>query len=336
MPEQIDTTPTLKAKEFIANKYADSNIVVHPVEGGYSLNRRAIIDIDSASVFAKEVDTGLLSADGAVQLGWLRKDYEIINELAKHSVSIVPDWAELHLDGHLLLLPSYKKDDGWWWTLPGDKAAQFKYIQAVIDATKQLESVVLPEDLTEKLSLHPYFRDNMAEYEGIAPLFADAELRAQLIDKYKSLQDEKSHLLPMITQMIETLNSDDSLKRLQEQTIKLAELSNDCFNHCDVRSDNIAYNERTGKVKFVDWNWTSYAPSKFGSTEFLIDMARRGVDVSPWYEDMSIEMLAATVGYYMIRSLKPPLAPGSTLREMQAEAAAVANYLYRQYSPPSL
>lgn len=130
--------------------------------------------------------------------------------------------------------------------------------------------------------------------------------------------------------MVETLHDDGALKHLKKQTTRLAELPNDCLNHCDVRSDNIAYNRQTGEVKFVDWNWASYAPAKFGATEFLLDMARKGVDISPWYEDMSVELLAATVGYYMIRSLKPPLTPGSTLREMQAETAAVANYLYRQ------
>ena len=330
MSEQIDTTTTPKANEFIAEKYANSDVVIHSVEGGYSRNRRAIIDINGASVFAKEVDTEVLPDEGTVELGWLKKDYEIVNEFAKHGVTIVPEWAELHLNGHLLLLSSYKKEDGWEWTLPNDELLRTKYIQAVIDATKQLETTELPEKLTEKLSLQPFFRDEIAEYEGIAPLFSNPELRAQLVDRYTNFQEKGGHLLPMNIQMVETLRDDESLEHLKEQTVRLAELPNDCLNHCDVRSDNIAYNTRTGEVKFVDWNWASYAPAKFGATEFLLDMARRGVDVSPWYEDMSTELLAATVGYYMIRSLKPPLTPGSTLREMQAETAAVANYLYRQ------
>lgn len=133
----------------------------------------------------------------------------------------------------------------------------------------------------------------------------------------------------MNAEMVATLLDDTKLADLQERTARLADLPNDSLNHCDVRSDNLAYNENTGEVKLVDWNWASYAPKKFGATEFLIDMARRGVDVSPWYDDMSVDLLAATVGFFMTRSLKPPLTPGSTLRDMQAEAAAVANYLYR-------
>lgn len=331
MPERIDTTTTHKANNFIAKRYAGSHIVIHSVQGGYSRNRRAIIDIDGESVFAKEVDTEVLPDEGTIELGWLKKDYQLVNEFIKHGITITPEWAELHLNGHLLLLPSYKKEDGWEWTLPDDKITRTKYIQAVIDATKQLETTELPEELTEKLSLQPFFRDEIAKYEGIAPLLVDPELRTQLIDRYTRFQEKNDdHLLPMNIQMVETLHDDVALKHLKKQTARLAELPNDCLNHCDVRSDNIAYNRQTGEVKFVDWNWASYAPAKFGATEFLLDMARKGVDVSPWYEDMSVELLAATVGYYMIRSLKPPLTPGSTLREMQAETAAVANYLYRQ------
>lgn len=330
MSEQIYTTITSKANDFIAEKYAGSDVVVHSVEGGYSRNRRSIIDVNGESVFAKEVDTKLLPDDGVVELGWLKKDYQIVNELAEQGLTMVPEWAELHLNGHLLLLPSYKKEDGWEWTLPDDEMTRTNYIQAVVDATKQLEAIKLPDELTEKLSLQPFFRDEIANYEGIEPLLGDPELRAQLVDRYTKLQEKGGHLLPMNIQMVKTLADDESLKHLVEQTARLARLPNDCLNHCDVRSDNITYNKRTGEVKFVDWNWASYAPAKFGATEFLLDMARRGVDVSPWYEDMSVELLAATVGYYMIRSLKPPLASGSTLRELQAETAAVANYLYSQ------
>lgn len=332
MSEQYDSTITPEVSNFISERYDGANVSIHSVEGGYSRNRRAIIDVDGRSIFAKQVDIDVLPDEGLVELSWLKKDYELANELAKQGVSIVPEWAELHLDGHLLLLPSYRKEDGWHWSPPDDRIMRERYIQAVVDATQQLEFVSLPEKLTEKLSLQPFFRDEIAGYEGIAPLFVDTDLRSRLIDKYEKLQGNGGHLLPMNIQMVEILRSDDSLKHLQEQTVKLSELQNNCLNHCDVRSDNIAFNENTGEVRFVDWNWASYAPAKFGATEFLLDMARRGVDVSPWYKDMSVELLAATVGYYMIRSLEPPLTPGSTLREMQAETAAVANYLYWELS----
>lgn len=330
MTEHLSTTPTRLVSEYIAATYANSDITIHAVEGGYSRNRRAIIEVGDTSLFAKEVDTALLPDDGAVELSWLKKDCALVNELGRLGVSVAPEWAELHLDDHLLLMPSYKKEDGWQWSLPTNDGVRTAYIQAVIDATKQLEVTILAEDLTEQLSLQPFFRDEIALYKGIAPILGDQVLRTRLLDKYTALRDDSQLLAPMHDEMRATLSSDARLKELQQRATQLAQQPNDCFNHCDVRSDNIAYNERTGEVKFVDWNWASYAPAKFGATEFLIDMARRGVDVSPWFEDMDADLLAATVGFYLIRSLKEPLAPGNTLRDMQAESAAVANHLYNK------
>lgn len=330
MTKTTDTLISQTAKEFLAKKFGTTDLVVYPVQGGYSRNRRAIIDTKDTSVFAKEVDVSLLPDEGATELGWLRKDYGVISELAVQQLAIAPEWAELYMDGHLLLLPSYKKDDGWQWTLPEDETVRREYIEAVVNATKSLEALELSDELIDRLSLKPFVANEIAMFEGIEPLFSDETIRGRLIERYEAMEHEDNYLSAMASQMLTTLKSDTTLRHIQEQTRHLATLPNNAFNHCDVRSDNIAYNTFTKAIKFVDWNWASYAPAKFGATEFLVDMARRGVNVSPWYEDVSIELLAGMIGYYMIRSLKPPLYPGSVLRDMQAETAAVANYLYSE------
>ena len=61
-------------------------------------------------------------------------------------------------------------------------------------------------------------------------------------------------------------------------------------------------------------------------------MARHGQDVAPWLGELNTAMLAAFVGFYLIRSLKPPLKPGDNLRQMQALAGAAAYDLYQQCS----
>ena len=53
-------------------------------------------------------------------------------------------------------------------------------------------------------------------------------------------------------------------------------------------------------------------------------MARHGHDVTPWLSEVNAEMLAAFVGFYLVRSLKSPLQPGDNLRQMQALSAATA------------
>lgn len=145
MTERFDTTTSTKVNDFIAEKYADNDVVIHSVEGGYSRNRRAIIDVNGESVFAKEVDMSVLDDEGATELGWLKKDYEITSELASRGVEIVPNWAELHLGGHLLLLPSYKKEDGWLWTLPDDGANAEREVMS-LKYTKEINDVFADGD----------------------------------------------------------------------------------------------------------------------------------------------------------------------------------------------
>lgn len=84
----------------------------------------------------------------------------------------------------------------------------------------------------------------------------------------------------------------------------------------------------SGKIKFVDWNWSSYIPKGFGATEFLVDLSRRGLDVTPWLSYLNKELLAAMVCFYAKRCLLEDLAPGNSLRIMQAQSAAAAARMY--------
>ena len=129
--------------------------------------------------------------------------------------------------------------------------------------------------------------------DGIDQIIADADIRRRLID-------------------------------ISVRAKEFAKQTEDCFNHSDVRSDNLAFNPQTGELKLVDWNWVSYAPQGSGATEFLVDMARHGHDVTPWLGELNAEMLASFVGFFLTRSLKPPLKPGDNLRQMQALSAAAA------------
>lgn len=331
---EATTLPTLSpaAKEAAATKLncKVDDLVINSVNGGYSLNRRALVGYNNNWLFAKEVDKSILSGDGAEELAWLQKDYELTSHLRSQMPEIVPEWAQLVGDDHSLLMSSYRAEDGWLWSLPTDADIQHAYIQAVIDATKKIEAAELDGDAYERLKLQPYFRDKLAYDDGLDLIIHNESIRRQLIDKYESmLQTEAAtHLQIVYSCMLELLGNDEKLQQVRLDAKNLANQSNDHFNHCDVRSDNLTYHLETGEIKFVDWNWASYAPAKFGSTEFLIDMARRGVNVAPWKDELNRQLLAATVGVYANHSLWDPLSPESTLREMQAESAAISLSLY--------
>lgn len=332
--EETSSIITIKGREASANELGCnvSDIQIVNVDGGYSRNRRSLVGYADKWIFAKEVDHDVLPGDGVEELGWIHKDCECVNALIGAVPKLVPEWEKLVADGHVLLMPSYRVEDGWSWSLPKTESEQRNYIQAVVDATKKLEGVEFDEGSIEKLNLHPYFRDKLALDDGLTLIIQNEEIRAQLEEKYLAMAQDESlkNLQPAIHRIQLLLKDKTALKDLSIIAASLINQPNNCFGHCDVRSDNIAFNASTNQVKFVDWNWSSFATAGFGATEFLIDMSRRGVDVTPWLDDLNIELLAAVVGFYLKRCLEDPLAPGNTLRDVQAQSAAVALDLYER------
>jgi len=302
-----------------------SELRVTSVSGGFSRNRRALVSAGDKTIFVKEVDVDLLPDEGERELGWLKKDYEVIRLLQKVHPQYVADQITLSDDGHVLMTSSYASAGGWFWRPPAEKSVAKRYISAVVTAIRELEKTELPHEMVEELQLQPFTTAELGLDDGIDRIIAEADIRRQLIDNYRTLLPEQSEVNQRRCQkMIDLLGESDKLVDISVRTKRFAKQPEDCFDHSDVRSDNLAFHPQTGELKLVDWNWASYAPRGSGATEFLIDMARHGHDVTPWLGELNTGMLAAFVGFYLIRSLKPPLQPGDTLRQMQALSAAAA------------
>ena len=302
-----------------------SDLQITPVSGGFSRNRRALVSAGDKTMFVKEVDVDVLPDDGETELAWLKKDYEVMRMLQKVHPKFVADWIKLDGDGHVLMTTSYASTDGWLWRPPAEKSMAERYISAVVAATRELEKTDLPYEVIEELQLQPFTTAELGLDDGIDRIIAEADIRRQLIDNYRTLLPEQSKVNQRRCQkMIDLLGESDKLVDISVRAKWFTKQPEDCFDHSDVRSDNLAFHPQTGELKLVDWNWASYAPRGSGATEFLIDMARHGHDVTPWLGELNAEMLAAFVGFYLIRSLKPPLQPGDNLRQMQALSAAAA------------
>ena len=302
-----------------------SELRITPVSGGFSLNRRALVSSGDRTIFVKEVDANLLSDEGERELGWLKKDYAVARLLQKTYPQYVADWTELADDGYVLMTSSYASSDGWLWQPPTDNSVAERYISTVITAVRELEKIKLPQELIEELQLQPFAARELGLDDGIDQIIADADIRRRLINNYQKLLPSQLEINQRRCQaIIELLEKRDELIDISVRAKEFAKQTEDCFNHSDVRSDNLALNPQTGELKLVDWNWASYAPQGSGATEFLVDMARHGHDVTPWLGELNAEMLASFVGFFLTRSLKPPLKPGDNLRQMQALSAAAA------------
>lgn len=302
-----------------------SELRITPVSGGFSLNRRALVSSGDRTIFVKEVDANLLSDEGERELGWLKKDYAVTRLLQKTYPQYVANWTELADDGHVLMTSSYASLDGWLWQPPTDNSVAERYISTAITAVRELEKIKLPQELIEELQLQPFVARELGLDDGIDQIIADADIRRRLINNYQKLLPSQLEINQRCCRnIIELLKKRDELIDISTRAKEFAKQTEDCFNHSDVRSDNLAFNPQTGELKLVDWNWVSYAPQGSGATEFLVDMARHGHDVTPWLGELNAEMLASFVGFFLTRSLKPPLKPGDNLRQMQALSAAAA------------
>lgn len=302
-----------------------SDLQITSVSGGFSRNRRALVSAGDKTIFVKEVDIDVLPGEGERELAWLKKDYEVTRLLQKLHPKFVADWIKLDGDGHVLMTTSYASTDGWLWQPPAEKFLAERYTSAVVAATRELEKTELPHEMVEELQLQPFTTAELGLDDGIDKIITDPDIRCQLIDNYRILLPEQSEVNQQRCQkMMELLNRSDELADISVRAKQFAKQLEDCFNHSDVRSDNLAFHPQTGQLKLVDWNWASYAPQGSGATEFLIDMARHSHDVTPWLDELNTEMLASFIGFFLVRSLKPPLQPGDNLRQMQALSAAAA------------
>lgn len=302
-----------------------SDLQITPVSGGFSRNRRALVSAGDRTIFVKEVDVDVLPDDGETELAWLKKDYEVTRLLQKVHPKFVADWIKLDGDGHVLMTSSYTSADGWLWRPPAEKSVAKRYISAVVAAVRELENTQLADEVIEELQLQPFTTAELGLDDGIDRVIAEADIRRQLIDNYRTLLPEQSEVNQQRCQkMIDLLGESDKLADISAHAKQFAKQPENRFDHSDVRSDNLAFQPQTGELKLVDWNWASYAPRGSGATEFLIDMARHGQDVTLWLDELNTEMLAVFVGFFLVRSLKPPLKPGDNLRQMQALTAATA------------
>ena len=256
-----------------------SDLQVTSVSGGFSRNRRALVSAGDKMIFVKEVDIDVLPGEGERELGWLKKDYEMTRLLQKIHPQYVADWTKLAGDGYVLMTSSYASADGWLWLPPAEKSVAKRYISAVVTATRELEKTELPHKVIEELQLHPFTTAKLGLDDGIDQIIIDGDIRRQLIDNYRTLLPEQSEVNQRHCQkMMELLSRSDELADISVSAKQFAKQPEDCFNHCDVRSDNLAFHPQTGDLKLVDWNWASYAPRGAGATEFLVDMARHGQD----------------------------------------------------------
>lgn len=311
-----------------------SALTVEPVSGGFSLNQRALVRHGSKSLFVKEVEDSLLQGDGRQERSWLAKDHGVMELLRSQDINVVPEWSALSDDSAILSMTAYSAAEGWHWSLPDDSSIQHSYINAVIAAVNRLEEVPVSSDEVQRLGLQPYFREIIGNVSLFSSFVSERDNLNRLTQKYQLLA-QASEMKPnrsKLQRVLDVIHNPVALTKIRHGIEELLGQPDEVFGHCDVRSDNLAYDPAQDKLVLVDWNWASQTPKNFGSTEFLISVAGQGADVTAWHDELNRGLLAGLVGLWWQSSLGPEIREGSGLRDHQAVSAAIAYDLLARIS----
>lgn len=307
-----------------------AQLTIEQVTGGYSRNRRGIVHTGDGSLFVKEVDEGLLPGDGQEERDWLAKDHGVMELLRSEGIDLVPERSWLSADSKVLMMTAYPANEGWLWDLPEESAIQQNYVDAVVSNCNKLESATFTKEDVERLNLTPYFRDKLSDPEAHQNFFELDDEIDNLVERFELLaaSSDNPQQRVLLHSLAVAVQNKSSLQELSHSMSSLRKQPNEVFSHCDTRTDNLTYNPRLNKLVMVDWNWASQTPKMFGSTEFLISVAVRGVDVSKWYDEINIDLLATLVVFWSRCCMKAELTETGNLRDTQALSAAVAYDLF--------
>jgi len=326
-----DISPAARAAAAGVLACHSSELETLPVAGGFSHNRRSLVGHEGRWLFAKEVDAKLLMGDGSRERSWLRKDFDCAESMRAQAPEIVPDWEDITQDDSVLLITAMTREDGWQWKPPKEPQNHARYISSALAAIERLNSMAFSDDEATRCRIAPYTRDLLAFDSGFDMLLSRDEIRHQLHDEYVSIAQQTD--VPILRQAFATmkllLNDEVTLRRYAELAKQLHNQPELILSHSDVRVDNIAYHAVADRTVLIDFDWLSLAPEKFDSTEFLIDVTRYGVDVSPWEGMLNKELLAAAIGYYARRVIEDEDGRAE-LRQMKLESAAVAALLLKR------
>lgn len=333
-PTKTSKPITGAARQHAADRLNASvaDVTLQSVSGGYSKARRSLVGYGGKWVFVKQVDPDLLKDEEklAREIAWQRKDYDCVLFLQRAAPHLGAEWAWLSDDGLTMMTTAYRPDDGWLWQLPELPGLRPGYITAVLGVLEQLEGIQLDDETIDRLGLEPILRDQLAFDGGLEELLASNEMRQALFERHQrlALEAEATSMRNNHRRMMQFLSNQSQIASLAEHAKLLHQQPQNYFSHGDVRSENITLNPSKSSVRLVDWNWASLTPKGFSATEFLLDVARNQIDVTPWLSSLNRDLLAAVVGFYAKHGLESDVRPTSRLRLMQAQVAATALKLY--------
>lgn len=273
---------------------------------------------DGERLFIKHHDdarfTDALRAHHSKQ--YLAKEFAMYQRLAGLGYPSIPQRVRFD-DGRTLSMESLEHHAGWHWRAPADNTLQPAYIRDILAALSELSHQPihdLPSFLPDINYSHP-------------------TLLCEGWERYLDHQDAIHQVLLASTQA-GSRNLLEDLPRLFDayHTVEQPELS--AFSHHDLRQSNIAWHPTEG-VRIVDWSWADAGMPLADTTSFLIDLAKSGIDITPYRNYFDPAHALLLIGFWLEHSTWPTQTDDRRVREHQLTSALAAHRILMQYGATS-
>ena len=270
------------------------------VEGGNSDAKRGFVTIDGEKVFVK------IGVNEHTK-GWANKEIRAYDFLAENSYPYIPEVLSTNPDQTGFALEAFLAENGWDWSDTWSK----ERLSATLAATDAL-AAIKPEAKHLEL-LKPVITDND---NGWITLAATPELQEALSTKLANINE---------TDLVAELKY--HLDRSLEFKVR-----HDTIVHDDVRADNSPWNQSTGEVKLVDWNWIELGDRRIDVASMLVHIQNSGLNVIPDFAyRLDPEALHWLAGFWLKNASTPMWEGGpEKLRDTQLKAGLTALRLASQ------
>lgn len=271
-----------------------------PVEGGYTSARRGLIRLeDGREIFVK------IGASKNTN-EWASKEIRAYDFLKENNYTHIPELLAVNEGKTGFALEALRPQDGWNWSEAWDE----KRLRATLAITDEL-AAIKPESKYAEL-VKPVITDND---NGWAKLMASQEL-------------------PLLMEKLRESEGADLVAGLEDHIEKGSryKLSHDTLVHDDIRADNSPWNESTGQVKLVDWNWLELGDRKVDLAALLAHVQKSGFNVLPKFADrLDPDALRWAAGLWLESGIRAIWEGGpEKLRELQLNSGITALRLARE------
>ena len=287
--------------------WSEINAALHNLvkaDGGFSSAHRGIVTLPGGQqLFVK------VGVDDSTRK-WARKEVVAYRFLKRHNYPFIPALLSTNEDETSFALEPLNLSDGWDWSETWTKARLDKTLEAM-DAL----AAIIPSDEDKTL-----FEEKTIDEtdDGWQQFVEDADRQTILLSKLRAA----GH-----AEIVDALD----FTAMAERSARYV-FTNDALVHNDVRADNCPWDEHTGTIKLVDWNWLQLGDRRIDLAAMLTHIQNAGLNLLPDYASrLDSDALHWMAGFWFNSATKP-IWPGGPehLRERQLEAGVTALKLARE------